>query len=165
MLLSEISDAVVQFSDFQNRPRLRHLDFKLVNKVKPLLALVNNLTQRLPTSTLSETNTLVFAIAYVLTSKVTSPAISKNVSGTSPPPWKLRLQNKVQLMHKEISQLSAFQQRHSSHLDFKLSVKYHIQERGLSAAIEDAKQRLLALSHRLRRYEARCTQYRQNNTF
>ena len=35
----------------------------------------------------------------------------------------------------------------------------------MSAALEDAKQRLLALSHRLRRYEARCEQYRQDRIF
>ena len=98
LLLSEINVAVVEFSDFQNRPRLRRLDFRLINKVKPLLAMVNNFIQRLPTNSLSETNTLVFAIAYVLTSRVTSP-ISSNHSRNSPP-WKVRLQSKVKLTRK-----------------------------------------------------------------
>ena len=139
------------------------LDFKLTNKVKPLLAMVNKFIMGLSTSNLSETNILVFAVAYVLTSKVATLNAENRSFNT--PPWKARLQHKIRLLRKEISQLSAVEQHHSSSLSFKLLCKYHIQERGLPAAIEDAKQRLLALSHRLRRYVARCEQYRQNNLF
>jgi len=124
--------------------------------------MVNNFIQRLPTNSLSETNTLVFAIAYTLTSKVTSP-ISSNHSKNNPP-WKMRLQSKVKLIRKEISQLSVFEHHHSPCLDSKLKSKYHVEGRGLSAALVE-EQRLLALSHRLRRYEARCEQYRQNRIF
>ena len=39
------------------------------------------------------------------------------------------------------------------------TTKYGIPERSLMVAIEDAKQRLQAISHRLKRYTARCDQY------
>ena len=47
----------------------------------------------------------------------------------------------------------------------KLLRKYSVSENGLAVAKEIAKQRLLALSHRLKRYTVRCEQYRQNHLF
>ena len=69
------------------------------------------------------------------------------------------------MLRRELSQLDAAERVHAISLNNKLVSKYHITERGLSAAKEDAKQRLLALSHRLRLYTARSEQYRQNNLF
>lgn len=43
--------------------------------------------------------------------------------------------------------------------------RYWVEERGIKAAIEDAKQRLTATSHRLERYTARIEQYRINRMF
>ena len=125
--------------------------------------LISLFISEIPTETLTETNTFAYAVAYVLTSKVCPPTYE--YSPSTIPPWKVRLQNRVSMLRNELSQLDAAERIHTVSLNSKLASKYHVVERGLSVAKEDAKQRLLALSHRLKRYTARSEQYKQNNLF
>ena len=50
-------------------------------------------------------------------------------------------------------------------LKARLVTKYHLNSRRIKTAIEDAKQRLQGLSHRLKRYTARGQQFQLSKTF
>ena len=141
VLLTDIKDAVVEFASFSSCPRLVHINFKLAHKLECYLSVANKLISEIPTMTLTETNTLAYTVAYVLTSKVCSPTYRNSPSVI--PPWKVRLQDLISVLCGQLSQLDATERVHAISLNNKLVSKYHITERGLSAAKEDAKQRLL----------------------
>jgi len=123
--------------------------------------MANKIISEIPTESLTETNTLAYAVAHLLTSKV-CPQAYNEIPLITPPPWKVRLQHRISVLRKELSQLDAAERGSAGSFSNKLMSKYHITERGISVAKEDAKQRLLALSHHLKRYTARTEQYKNN---
>lgn len=163
-LLCEIKDAMVEFAALSNRPRLTRVNYKVTHKLDTHLLMANKVIGEITTECLTETNTLAYAVAYVLSTRVCLPTYNGNSTYTIPP-WKARLQHKISVLRKELSQLDAAERIPTAMVCNKLVSKYHITERGISVAREDARQRLLALSHRLKRYTARTEQYKQNCLF
>ena len=83
------------------------------------------------------------------------------------PFWKRRMKSKIQVLRGEISKL----ERSTSNPSLKLRgltqirKKYFVKKKGLNVAIEELKQRVAAKAEKLRRYEQRVQQYRQNRMF
>ena len=80
------------------------------------------------------------------------------------PPWKLRLMKTIENLRKDVNRLMAAK-RDNGKLPQGVCRKYNLHNSNIDTAIERAKQRLTALSHRLQRYQARNEQYRINNLF
>jgi len=164
LLLLDIQQAMSQFSSIESRPKLWRIQFSKV-KMKSIIDSTNTVVEHIPTSNISETDALLYSVAYVITTHFTK-AVPPKIFTSSIPPWKTRLMNKVSQLRKEVSQLvSANDASSPSVLCERLKHKYWVNERGLLTAIEDAKQRLLSTSSRLNRYTTRCDQYKQNKMF
>ena len=99
-LLCEITDAMEEYGDLQTRPRLKCISYQMTQRLEPFLAKANKILKHVSTSDLLGTNILLYAVAKVLTSKILgSPYVSSNTTRSKQlPPWKVRLQSKVQLL-------------------------------------------------------------------
>ena len=116
--------------------------------------MANKVLDRITTTNICETNALIYSVAYVITrrlsgEKTPDTAPSERHSDHTPP-WKLRIQMQVYQLRLEVYQLtSALSSNSTLSLQCKLLDKYSVKQRGLKVAIEDAKQSLVAVSHRL----------------
>ena len=83
------------------------------------------------------------------------------------PFWKRRIREKINEIRKHINIL----ERHKRNEIRKkekynsLEQKYHIKKKGLNTVIEELRQRLSAKAAKIRRYEQRIEQYKQNRMF
>ena len=78
--------------------------------------------------------------------------------------WKRRLQNKVKKLRKELSQLEASKDRDISNFRHwqRLERKYSIRVKRLDVVFEELKQRITAITAKVRRYQGRVDSYTQN---
>jgi len=80
--LSHIKDTMVKITSFSSGPMLT---LKYVAcKLDSHLLMANKIISEIPSETLTETNILAYAIAYLITSKICSPTYSENLSVSSP---------------------------------------------------------------------------------
>ena len=117
-------------------------------------------------NTITETNRLVQAAANVIAEaagyKVSAKKASKNE-----PAWKRRIQKNIDNLRRSISQLDRLKKGEIKKLNIekRLEREFHIRQKGISTVLEELKQRLVAMSARMRRYEDCSVQYRQNMLF
>jgi len=116
---------------------------------------VNGVISGIPTSTLEDTNTLVYAAAKFICDAV-GPKNSGSVVQTTPP-WKIRLSQKLSLLRKQLSQLVPLSegQLHNHRTISTLSRKFRITETNMGTEIEVLRQRVTAIAHKIRRYDNR----------
>ena len=78
--------------------------------------------------------------------------------------WKRRLQNKVKKLRKELSQLEASKDKGISYFRHwqRLERKYSIRVKRLDVVFEELKQRITAITAKVRRYQGRVDSYTQN---
>ena len=78
--------------------------------------------------------------------------------------WKRRLQNKVKKLRKELSQLEASKDKDISNFRHwqRLERKYSIRVKRLDVVFEELKQRITAITAKVRRYQGRVDSYTQN---
>ena len=122
---------------------------------------VNGILKEFETRNLTELNRLVYVAAKTIEEHVMN---ERRSDSRSIPPWKRRLKNNIETLRREVNQLSAAK-RENGRLPQAVYRKYQLHSHNINHAIEHAKQRLTALSHRLQRYEARNEQYRINTLF
>ena len=81
--------------------------------------------------------------------------------------WKRRLQNKIKVLRKDLSQLEALKDKDISNFGHweRLERKYTIRLKRLNVVIEELKQRNTAIAAKVRRYQGRIDSYRQNRLF
>ena len=143
-------------------PALRHLPKK---KLLEETAKVDKDLSKFKTHSITKTNELFYAGAFVVTNKL-GVKIDK-VAGRKEPMWKRRLQNKIKEIRKDFSQLEALKGKgvsNSRHWE-RLERKYSIRVKRLNVAVEELKQRITAIAAEVRRYQGRVDSYRQNRLF
>ena len=81
--------------------------------------------------------------------------------------WKIRLQNKIKELMKDLSQLEESKDTGISNFIHweRLERKYSIRVKRLNVAIEELKQRITAIAAKVRRYQGRVDSYRQKRLF
>ena len=77
------------------------------------------------------------------------------VAGRKEPMWKRRLKNKIKELRKDLSQLEALKVKDNSSFRHweRLERKCRIRVRGLDVVIEELKQRITAITAKVRRYQ------------
>ena len=77
------------------------------------------------------------------------------------------MKSKIQVLRGEISKLERSRSNPSLKLRgvTQIGKKYFVKKKGLNVVIEELKQRVTAKAEKLRRYEQRVQQYRQNRMF
>ena len=115
------------------------------------------------THSITKTNELFYAGAVVVTTRL-GMKIDK-AAERKKPIWKRRLQNKIKELRKDLSQLEASKDISNFRHWERLERKYSIRVKRLTVAIEELKQRITAISAKVRRYQGCVDSYRQNKLF
>ena len=143
-------------------PALRNVPKK---KLFEETANVDKVLSKFKTHSITNTNELYYAGAFVVTNKL-GVKIDK-VAGKKEPMWKRRLQNKIKELRKDLSQLDASKDRGISNFRHRerLERKYSIRVKRLNVAVEELKQRITAIVAKVRRYQGQVDSYRHNRLF
>ena len=126
---------------------------------------VNKVLSKFKMHSITKTNELFYAGATVVTTRL-GVKIDK-VAGRKEPMWKRRLQNKINKLRKDLSQLEGLKDKDISNFRHweRLERNYSIREKRLNVVIEESKQRITATAVKVRRYQGRVDIYRQNRLF
>ena len=113
-------------------------------------AKVDKFLSKFKTHSIAKTNELFYAGAVVVTNKL-GVKIDK-VAGRREPMWMRRLQNKIKELRKDLSQLEASNNKDISNFRHweRLERKYSNRVKRLNLVIEELKQGLLLLHHKLK---------------
>ena len=111
-----------------------------------LLQDVNAALSAIPTTTITETNELIYTSASVIL-EILGYKSNHGSHEIQYPPWKRRLETKIKEARREVSQLSEAQKG-----AMKQQVPKRYSQMAIPEALETAKQRLQALASRLKRY-------------
>ncbi|XP_032426375.1 uncharacterized protein LOC116724756 [Xiphophorus hellerii] len=137
------------------RPPRRQLQ-RLSEVPSEIIENVNAALRTIPTNTITETNELIYNSASVILETLGY----KSSHETQYPPWKRRLEAKIKVSRREVSQLSEL---HKGTMKRPVPRKYR--QMPIPEALETAKQRLQALASRLKRYTRENESRRINRLF
>ena len=146
-----------------NRPQLRSVRNVNVKKLKQELNKINSVLEYVPVNSVTELNDTLYASAALVTEQVGGTSTrGKNEE----PPWRVRLSKRVKGYQQELSRLDEAKQRdHGDQFRKKLERKHDVKRKGYQLVIEELKQRLVATASKIKRYDDRQKQYRQNRLF
>ena len=131
-------------------PALRNVPKK---KLLEETAKVDNVLSKFKVHSITKTNELFYVGAAAVTTRL-GVKIDK-VAGRKEPMWKRRLQNKINELRKDLSQLEASKDKDISNFRHweRLERKYSIKVKRLNVVIEELKQRITAIAAKVRRYQ------------
>ena len=141
-------------------PSLRNVEGKQLNSKSDEV----NRVLYIITQNITPTSRLLKAVGYVVAKKLTfksKPAIPEE------PRWKKRIKDNINSMRKDLSRLDRWSkdELHNEGTKIQLGNRYKIKDKGLIVVTEELKQRMVATSSKLRKYEARAEQYVQRRMF
>ena len=127
-----------------------------MNKIIPYLEMKN----------LSQCDNILLAAGNVVR-KMLGIKEKLKYRGKTEPWWKRRLNGQIIELRQEISRLEALQSKtlKSEATKKRLWNKYKIKQKGLRTVVEELKQRVIAKSAKIKRYEGRINQYQQNRMY
>ena len=140
---------------------LKHVDR---TKLREATQEISVLLAHVETIDITETNQLLRAATIGVTRKL---GIKRATNHPRKEPfWKRRMKSKIQMLRGEISKLERSRSNPSLKLRglTQIRKKYFV-KKGLNVVIEEVKQRVTSKAEKLRRYEQRVQQYRQNRMF
>ena len=141
---------------------LRNLDR---NKVRMKARQINEALKYIPTSDITETNRLIVAASNEVMEQL--GVKHKETRKVREPWWKRRIEGQIKQLRKDISQLDSWAKNRikKDRITDRLESKYYVKNKGIRVVIEELRQRVLAKAAKVRRYEDRIKQYRQNRMF
>ena len=160
-IVMEIAE-VMEWGWKDKLPALRNVPKK---KLLEETAKVDKVLSKFKTYSITKTNELFYAGAVVVTNRL-GVKIDK-VAGRKEPIRKRRLQNKIKELRKDVSHLEASKDKGISNFRHQetLERKYSIRVKRLNVVVEELKQRITAIAAKVRRYQGRVDNYRQNRLF
>ena len=141
---------------------LRNVDRKTL---KQHAAKVNGILKYIPTKDITDMNNLLLAAGRVVQMKV---GMKRNENGKAKEPlWKRRLRSKMSGIRKDLGRVERWKRGELANVDFKyeLERKYLVKKKGINVVIEELKQRMKVIQYKIKRYEDRTEQYKQNRMF
>ena len=145
-------------------PNLRYVDRKQVQIVTSKVDLA---LKFITTTSITETNRLIQAVANVVAEAVGYKSPNSKSSKKQEPAWRRRIHSNIERLRCSISRLDRLKKGElkNARIVTKLETEFNLQRKGIETVIEELKQRLTAMSARLQRYDTRNNQYRQNMLF
>ena len=136
-------------------------------KLKCQMNRVNQVIHHIRTKDITETNNLIMAatvwVAEQLGLKKTEFRAKKE------PWWKRRIDGDIKRLKQDVNLLERQLRGELGHKKKgklqKLEDKYRVKKKGMKTVIEELKQRMIAKSAKIKRYEERINQFRQNKIF
>ena len=162
----EIRHRIIEkMSDTNQRKRLPKLKYS--TKLSQITAEFNKAVSTIPTNCITETNELLYATAFVVTEELGYKINERKKIDGKDPPWKRRIQNKINNMRKDISRLKELETQNlkNKKLVDELTKKHQLSKKNIKQVVEELKQHTRALSKKIERYENRVKQYHQNKLF
>ena len=155
-IVMEIAE-VVEKGRKDKLPALRNVPKKKL--LEEETSKVDKVLSKFKTHSLTKTNELSYAGAFVVTNKL-GGKIDK-VAGRKEPVWKRRLQNKINELIKDLSQLEASKDKGISNFRHweRLERKYSTRVKRLNVVVEELKQRITAIVAKVRSYQGRVDSY------
>ena len=150
-LRNKIISKQVASSCHNNRVSLKKISKAIPNK---LLEDINLALETIKTTSITETNTLIYSAATITLEEMGVKALPARHQASSPP-WRIRLERNIKSLRAKISKLS-HQMANSPK---------HPKRNATKEALESAKQRLVGLSARLKRYTKEQESKRVNTLF
>ncbi|XP_063599561.1 uncharacterized protein LOC134775881 [Penaeus indicus] len=143
---------------------LRNLDR---NKIRCKAKEINNVLQHIPSANITETNRILLAAANEVAEAL--GVHPKPRPKAKEPWWKRRSEDQIQQLRKDISHLEDLSKeklrKKKESISERLERKCLVKKKGTKVAIEELKQRVQAKAAKVKRYENRINQYRQNRMF
>ena len=145
-------------------PNLRYVDRKNVASVTYK---VNNVLKYIPTRNITDTNRLLQAAANVTAEILGIKAKREKSKNKKEPAWRKRILCKVSKLRAAVSKLEQMKKGSLTNEETisNLEKEFKIGKKGLNVVLEEQKQRLVAISGRLKKYDQRNKQYHQNRLF
>ena len=155
---------VMQLVQRVGLPSLKSCD---TAKLRVELGKVNEAVKRIQTHNITELNSLLYAAAYVTTERM---GMLKERRGrrTDEPFWKRRVKRNIDTWRKDLSKIEEVRRGNMKLKQRKrdrLNRKYHLEERGTMYVSGMLKQKIKAGGRKVKRYDERCQQYKQNQLF
>ena len=158
-LLQELAEEVTKEEAPLN---LRNVDR---GRLKEAVRKINDLLTDIPTANLTETNKLLLAAARLAGKKV---GAKKRETTSMAEPWrKRRLNGQIAKLRRDLSRLDKWKSNQLKSMAVKEQVetRYKVKKKGIGVVIEELKQRVVAKAAKVKRYEGRVEQYRQNRMY
>ena len=142
-------------------PALRNVPKK---KLLEETAKVDKVFSKFKTHSITKTNELFYAGAFVVTNRL--GVKTDKLAGRKEPMRKRRLQNKINELRRDLSQLEASKDKGISNFRHweRLERKYGIRVKRLNVVVEELKQRITGIAAKVRRYQGQVDSYRQKQT-
>ena len=128
---------------------------------------VNGAIKFMKTSNITQTNSLIRAAGVWVAEQLGLKKITFRKKNE--PRWKRRIEGDIKRLKQEVNLL---EREKKGELGTKkkrklkdLEARYRVKRKGLKTVIEELKQRMIAKSAKVKRYEQRVTQFRQNRMF
>ena len=143
-------------------PSLKKINKKqILKEVKEL----NEVLKKMSTDTITTTNDLMYAAAVIVSENL---GVTREPSKVRKEPWwKRRLTTQIEQMRKDLSRIERLKSGHPIKNKYKedLQRKYWLKEKGLNHVKEVIKQRIKAKAAKIKRYNERIKQFRENQLF
>ena len=140
---------------------------KKINKEQILKEVkeVNEVLEKVRTDTITTTNDLMYAAAVIVSENL--GLTREPIKVRKEPWWKRRLTNQIEQMRKDLSRIERLKSGHPIKNRYKddLQRKYWLKEKGLNHVKEEIKQRVKAKAAKIKRYDERIKQFRENQLF
>ena len=155
---------VMQLEQRVGLPSLKSCDRA---KLRVELGKVNEAVKRIQTHNITELNSLLYAAAYVTTERM---GMLKERRGrrTDEPFWKRRAKRNIDTWRKDLSKIEEVRRGNMKlkpRERDRLNRKYHLEERGTMYVSGMLKQKIEAGGMKVKRYDEKCQQYKQNHLF
>ena len=159
-IIEEIAE-VLERRQKDKLPALRDIPKKKLGET----AKVDKVLCEFKTHSITKTSELFYAGAVVVTNRL-GVKINK-VAERKEPMWRRRLHNKIKELRKDSRQLESSKDKEVSNVRHwqTLERKYSIRLKTLGVAIEELKQRILAIAAKVKGYQERVYRFRQNRMF
>ncbi|XP_068738998.1 uncharacterized protein [Montipora capricornis] len=143
-------------------PNLRNVE---KCRLRGKIAKVNEIIHYLETKDITETNDLLLAIGRVVARRL---GVKRNERKPKTEPWwKKRIKLQISQLRKDLSRLERLKSGELQNITVRegLERRYYLKKKGVTIVIEQLKQRILAKTAKIKRYQEWVDQYRQNRMF
>ena len=128
---------------------------------------VNAVIRHIETYDITQTNNPAMSAALSVTKEV---GVKKGKIGEKKEPWwKRRIESDITNLRRDINRLERERRGETGQKGKRkikeLNAKYRVKKKGINLVIEELKQRLIAKKTKVKRYEQRISQFRQNQLF
>ena len=136
-------------------------------KLRTEVEAINEAIKGIETHNITELNSLMYAAAYVTTKRMGMLKTRKETR-TEEPFWKKRIKQSIKTWRQDLSKIEEIRRgnmRLRQRERERLNRKYHLEENGTLHVSDMLKQKIKAGGIKIKRYDERCQQFKQNQQF